>query len=238
VPRVIVWITGASAGIGAALAATAPFDDVEIVNVSRRAVPGMENVTADLSDPAQWDLVKADFRRRLDGFDGELALLIQNAMHQAWGFAGEVDEAEYVRQALANAAAPLVLGDAFIRAVSPRFESGIVMITSGGASFVTPGASVYCAAKACAEQWLRVVVAERTLRKAGPWLIALRPPQVDTPGARVLASTDPNDFPASPQIKWLVEAGRASDAHLVAASMWAMIVARPESGAILSVAAP
>ena len=91
------------------------------------------------------------------------------------GFVGEVDPVEYRRQVYANAAASLVLGDAFIRACRPGYESGLVMISSASAKFAMQGHAVYGAAKAGMEQWVRAVRAERKSRGAGPWVVAIRP---------------------------------------------------------------
>jgi benzil reductase ((S)-benzoin forming) len=55
--RALVWISGASAGLGAALAATIPFEDVEMVDLSRRGgAPGAVHVAVDLADPASWQV--------------------------------------------------------------------------------------------------------------------------------------------------------------------------------------
>ncbi len=46
----IVWITGATSGIGEALARTCPWPDTEIISVSRREHPDHETVLFDLTD--------------------------------------------------------------------------------------------------------------------------------------------------------------------------------------------
>ena len=60
----LVWISGASGGIGAALAASVPFEGAHTFDLSRSGgAPGTEHVPADLSDPAAWAAVAAASKR-------------------------------------------------------------------------------------------------------------------------------------------------------------------------------
>ncbi len=181
----IVWITGATQGIGAAIARLVPFSDARVINISRRQHPELETVRADLTDPADWDRIKEHVRSELRDFSGERAIFIHNAIYGGVvGFAGMVDPDEQLRQVYANAAAPLVLGDAFVRACEPRYESGLVMISSAAARHAMEGHAVYGAAKAGMEQWVRAVRAERRRLGVGPWVIAIRPGFVATEAVR------------------------------------------------------
>ena len=168
-PRTIVWISGATQGIGAALARSVPYPDARVINISRRRHPELETIVADLSEPASWDVVSAHFADELATFEGERAIFIHNANYAGnVGFAGETDPFEYRRRVLANVAAPLVLGDAFVRACRPGYESGLVMISSATAKFAMQGMSVYGAGKAGMEQWVRTVRRERAARGTHP----------------------------------------------------------------------
>src|SRR5437016_4268790 len=176
----IVWITGPTQGIGEQLAKTVPYPNARGVNISRRHQPELETVIADLTDPTSWDVVADHFATELSGFHGERAVFIHNANYPGSGFVGEIDPGEYRKQVFANSAASLVLADAFVRACHPRFESGLVMISSASARHAMEGMAVYGAAKAGMEQWVRAVRAERKRRDAGPWVIAIRPGFVAT----------------------------------------------------------
>jgi NAD(P)-dependent dehydrogenase (short-subunit alcohol dehydrogenase family) len=179
--RTIVWITGATMGIGAALARNVPWPDARVVNISRRMHPTLDTVVADLTDPSSWDTIAAVFEQELGDFHGDRAIFVHNALYNApAGFAGEVDPQEQRKEVLANVAAPLVLGDAFIRACQPGYESGLIMVSSAAAKFAMEGRSAYGAAKAGMEQWVRGVRAERLRRGTGPWVIAVRPGFVAT----------------------------------------------------------
>ena len=177
----IVWITGATQGIGAALARSVPYSEARIINISRRTHPELETVQADLTDPASWARIIDHVQSELASFQGERAIFIHNASYYSVsGAAGAIDPVEQHKQVFANAAAPLVLGDAFIRACHGGFESGLVMISSAMARHPMEGNAVYCAGKAAMEQWVRAVRAEQRRAQAGPWVIAIRPGFVAT----------------------------------------------------------
>ena len=114
----IVWISGATRGIGLALARTAPFPNARIINLSRRAHPDFESVQFDLTQPATYEAVRAHFATELAGFRGSRAIFIHSARYSATpGFVFDLDAAEYCAAIQANAVAPLVLGRMFLSAV-------------------------------------------------------------------------------------------------------------------------
>jgi NAD(P)-dependent dehydrogenase (short-subunit alcohol dehydrogenase family) len=237
-PNTIVWITGASKGLGAAMAATVPFPGATIVNVSRSEVPGIENVKVDFSDPGQWSRVEDDFTRRLGSFDGKLAVLVANAVYQPqFGFAGELGGDEFRKQVIANAAAPLFVAQAFIRACRPGFESALVMMSSNGAVQHIEGASIYCSAKAGIESWVQTVGRERKQRGHGPWIAAVRPGLMETPGFRGMLASTPDEFPAAAQIAKMVDVRPPSDPARIAKGIWKLIAERAETGALVDLGA-
>jgi NADP-dependent 3-hydroxy acid dehydrogenase YdfG len=199
----IVWITGATSGIGEALARTCPWPDTRLVSISRRDHPNLETVRFDLTDMDSWDAVGEHFAKRLTSFRGERAVFIHNALH-FWGraFMGEGDHVDHRTEIIANVAAPLVLGDLFLRAAAPAVDAGVdvglVQMSSASARIVYPGLSIYGAAKAAMEQWVRGVRKERELRGKGRGSSPCGPASSTRlrPGAR--PSCRPIHIPASP----------------------------------------
>ena len=192
----IVWITGATSGIGAALAETVPYEGARVINISRRAHPLLESVHADLSDPRAWDVVDEHLARELSKFRGRRAVFVHNAfVPDPVGFVGEVDPAQYRGLILANAAAPLVLGEAFLRHLPEGIEAGLVMISSAAARVPFAGSAGYGAGKAAMEQWVRVVRSELEHRGSSTWVVAIRPGAVDTPAMRAFAGSTPATTP-------------------------------------------
>jgi short-subunit dehydrogenase len=206
VSETLIWISGATQGIGLGLARNAPWPDAKIINISRRRHPDYETVRVDLADPASWEAAAQDFAARLAGFRGERAIFIHNAnLGDAVGKVGEVDAHAYRRSVLANCAAPLVLAEAFVRACEAnseaRYESGLVLMSSDSAAIALPGMASYCAAKVAAEHWAEVVRRERALRGAGPWVVAVRPGAVLTPPAEAAAAMDERVYPGAARVR-------------------------------------
>ncbi len=235
--RTIVWITGATQGIGEALAAAVPYPDARIINISRRENPSLENVVADLTDPASWDAVSEHLAEELAAFDGERAIFIHNANYGgSSGFVGEIDPTEYRRQVFANSAASLVLGDAFIRACRPGYESGLVMISSASAKFAMQGMAVYGAAKAGMEQWVRAVRAERRTRDADPWVVAIRPGFIVTDSMRAQYADGQGDldaFPGGAAVAQAIADGRGESPAECAENIWRLLPPDPAGRTVL-----
>jgi benzil reductase ((S)-benzoin forming) len=233
----IVWITGATQGIGAALARTVPYSDARVINISRRQHSELETVQADLTDPSSWDRIIDHVTAELASFRGDRAVFINNAYYSVGiGFAGAIDPNEQRKQVFANAAAPLVLGDAFIRACDRRFESGLVMISSATARHAMEAHAVYGAAKASMEQWVRAVRAERRRLGAGPWVIAIRPGVVLTEEfwathARFDASGE--DYPGRPAVEAAIKAGRYLTPEESARQIWELLPPDPSGRNVL-----
>jgi benzil reductase ((S)-benzoin forming) len=240
VSAVLLWITGASSGIGAAMVDTVPYDDVHIVDISRSGgTPGTEHVPADLADPAAWSAVAAHFQARLAQFDGEHVCFVHAAASLSpIGFAGEVNHATYQRTALLNAAAPQVLGDALLHAleVSP-FDgtADLVFVSSGAAKRPIEGWSVYCAGKAGQDMWVRTVGAEQRRRGTRRRVLAIAPGVVATRMQEQIRATDAHDFPDVDRFRQLYADGQLLDPVDSARRMWALVTGDAESGAVLDV---
>jgi benzil reductase ((S)-benzoin forming) len=235
----LIWISGATSGLGSGLVRTCPYQNARIINLSRSGQPGLDNVSVDLTDPATWGAVRESFARELSGFRGTRAVFIHNAAtHGAAGFAGEVHPEKYYEDVIGNAAAPLVLADMFLRAVRPGYESGLVLMSSAAARSPFEGRSVYCAAKAGVEQWVRVVRRERARRGQGPWVVAVRPGFVDSPSVRMLADADPAAYPGGPALRDGLADGEALHPDDAARAIWAALPPPPDTSVLLFGAPP
>ena len=205
----IVWISGATAGIGWGLARTVPYANVRVVNLSHSTHPDLENVHLELTRPETYAEVQRHFEKELREFRGERAIFIHNAYYpNTPGFVSETDAQEYARSLQANAVAPLILGQMFLRAVQPGYESGLVLLSSGAARDPYEGNAGYCAAKAGVEMWVRVVRHELRQRERKTWVVAVRPGFVDTSTTPMNAAQSANTYDVGPQIKRQFETRR------------------------------
>jgi benzil reductase ((S)-benzoin forming) len=221
----LVFVTGASSGLGLALARSVPWSPARVVDVSRRGAPGFEHVKADLADPASWPVVSARFARELEGFRGERAVLVHCAgTLEPIGFAGEVDPEAYARQVLLNSAAPQVLGDAFLRAMRRSAVPGfVVMISSGAARSIYEGWSAYGAGKAAMDQWVRTAGAEQARRGGRVRLLSVAPGVVETAMQERIRATSAEDFPEVERFRALAARGELRDSEEAARDVWKLL---------------
>jgi benzil reductase ((S)-benzoin forming) len=236
----LLWITGASSGIGAALVKTSPYPDAHIVDISRSGgTPGTEHLPADLADSAAWSAVAAHFRVRLTDFGGDHVVLVHAASALVpIGFSGEVDHMAYRTTVVLNAAAPPVLGDAFLNALEVSGFPGtadLVFISSGAAQRPIEGWSAYCAGKAAQEMWVRTVGAEQARRGRGRRLLAIGPGVVATTMQEQIRASDEHDFPDVGRFHRLHEQGQLLDPLDSAERIWAVVRSDAESGAVVDI---
>jgi benzil reductase ((S)-benzoin forming) len=232
--RYLVWISGASSGIGRALAATVPWQGARLIGVSRRPPAVGEHLEADLGEPGSWELVGRSFERELAGWSGERVVFVHAAgVIEPVGFVGEVATDAYVRNVILNSAAGQVLGHMFLTAtrdVDARRQ--IVMLTSGAARSVYPGWASYGAGKAALDQWVRDAGAEQDLR-GGAQLLAVAPGTVDTGMQQLLRETAERDFPRRQKFVDLYRDRELVDPERVAGEIWALLDRGLENGAVI-----
>jgi NADP-dependent 3-hydroxy acid dehydrogenase YdfG len=236
--RILVWISGASAGLGAALAATIPFESAELVDISRRGgTPGAHHLAVDLAEPESWPVVAKDFRQRIEAGDREVVVFIHNAgTLTPLGSADHVDTEQYTRNVLLNSAAAQVLGQSFLSAVSGRnCEQHLIMLSSGAASRPHEGESSYCAGKAAIDQWVRTVGLEQQRRSPGCRVIAIAPGSVDTDLQAELRAADSTEVPVSDRFREMQALGKLAKPDTVARIIWSLLDRDLASGTVLHV---
>lgn len=230
----IVWISGATQGLGLGLARNVPYADARIINLSRRMHPDFETVQFDLTLPETYGAVQRSFERGLAGFNGKRAIFIHNAYYDSRGLVGEADHQEQARALQANAVAPLVLGDLFLRTVGRDYETGLVLMSSAAARHPFVGNANYCAAKAGVEMWVRVARRELKVRGRSTWVVAVRPGFVDTPTTRQIAAADPAEYPVAPQMARQFETGQGVlTPDQAARDIWAALPPRDDQSVLL-----
>lgn len=234
----LVWITGASAGIGAAVAETVPFPDAHVFDVSRSGgTPGTTHVPADLADPLSWAALEAHLDAQIGAFPGERLVFVHCAgTLEPMGFAEAVDPVAYRRNVLLNAAAPLALGQAFLRAAAPfAGQAHLILLSSGAATSPYPGWSSYCAGKAAVEMWVRTVGEEQRLRagrgESAVTVLAVAPGVVATAMQEQIRAMPEEQFPSVGKFVGLHERGELRAPADAARGIWSLLERDLESGA-------
>ncbi len=217
-------VTGASSGIGLALARHAARAGAVVATVSRRQAPGAVHLAADLSNPEAWSGVVAWMTEVVASHPGHDAALFHCAATlDPIGFAGEVDPGAYTSEVLLDSAAPQVLGAGFLAAVAGRAERAVVvMVTSGAAVHVYPGWSGYAAGKAAVDQWVRTVGAEQEARGGRVRVVAVAPGVVGTAMQEAIRATEPDRFPRRDRFVRLHAEGGLRRPEDVAAELWSL----------------
>jgi NAD(P)-dependent dehydrogenase (short-subunit alcohol dehydrogenase family) len=199
-PDSLIWISGASRGIGAALLRHLPYPDARVINLDIQDAPGCENLRFDLTLPETWKSVAEHFAAELSAFRGRRAIFLQNAVVQgSSGLIGKVDPAVYQAALIGNFAAPIMLAQSFLRASRPGYELGLALMSSG-ASRGPVGQSAYGAAKAGLEIWVKVA-REEFKDRPDTWIVAVRPGTVLTESALAISHLSLDLYPRADILK-------------------------------------
>lgn len=235
----LVFVTGGSSGIGRALIETLPWPGARVLNLSRRPAAGSEHVPVDLATAQGWERAADCFERELARFAGELAVLVQAAgTLTPIRFAGEGEPAPYRTNVLLNAAAPQIVGDAFLRALAASHARGwMLCIGSGASRNPYEGWSGYCAGKAAMDHWVRTAGTEQARRGDRCRLLCVAPGIVETPMQAEIRETAERDFPQVERFRELHRDGELRDPLAVARELWALRERKLPNGAVIDLRA-
>lgn len=150
----VVWITGASSGIGEALAIKASAQDAKLILSSRRASE-LERVKALCQQPQNvavlpLDLLNFDPARAAadaERFFGPVDVLVNNAGATQRSTTLDTNMAVYRQLMELDYFAPVALTRALLPGMVARKAGHIVMVSSVAGKFGAPQRSGYCAAK-------------------------------------------------------------------------------------------
>ncbi len=222
----VVWITGYSSGIGAALAASVPDPDARVIGVSRRPGAVGEHVAADLTDPAEWDTVLASFDAVLGAGDVTRASLLHFAgIGVPHGPAALADRDQYRSSVLLNSASGQVLAQGFLGACAAHgiTDPLIILCSSPAAITPLPFVSHYGAGKKAGDYWVAGVAAEEAERSEA-LILGVAPFAVDTPMLRSVMDLPAELDPNAAMLRAEADQGRLATPEATAAEIWAAAV--------------
>jgi benzil reductase ((S)-benzoin forming) len=196
-PR-LALVTGGSRGLGRALVTQLQAEGWRVVELSRSA-PTADSVRVDLAQPAAVAQALAEALAGIDPLSITELLVLHNAgTVQPLGPAANAPVGDLIDALNVN----LVSGIAFLSAAMAHFQSCpgrkvVAHITSGAAVRAHAGLSLYSAAKAGMDQFLRVVAVEQA-RQSHPFrALSLDPGALDTDMQATLRSASPEDYPGA-----------------------------------------
>ena len=219
--RRLYILTGASRGLGAAMARQLLATDAHLLTLSRQPDPRLADA-AQASGTAleQWALdlghdigsaarLEAWLHRHEPSQFGS-AVLINNA-----GLLGrvgpvEASDAETLAAVLrVGLEAPMLLTAAFLRATRGwAVDKRVLNISSGAGRRAIAGWSAYCAAKAGLDHFSRVIALDEPQRPNPARIVSLAPGVIDTDMQGQLRAADSAGFPDKPRFEELKSTGQ------------------------------
>jgi benzil reductase ((S)-benzoin forming) len=233
-------VTGASSGVGKALALALAFRGQQVLIVGRRAhlleevvktaralgaSGSVVAVPADLTTESGRTTVADAVAAAAAG--KPLQFLVQNAaVIGPITTAEKTDLGEFRATMEANLVAPLAL----VQKLSPHLGAGsrILHISSGAANSAFPGWTSYCCSKAAFSMLWRVLAVE--LKDRGISVGSARPGVVDTQMQTEIRSADPAGFPIKQRFDSLFEGRKMYDSSSASSSADASAAADASSG--------
>lgn len=224
----IAILTGASRGIGAALArglarpgvrlvTLARRDDADLAAHARAQGAELEQIKVDLSDLQAADAAGARIAAALPR-GARRYLLINNAgTVQPVASCAELTDGAAITAAFnLNVSAVMLLTARFVQAVQGlHADRRVLNISSGAGRNPSAGWGVYCATKAALDMYTRVLKQEQGA--AGVRAVSLAPGIVDTDMQEAIRGSDPASFPALAKFQEFKTAGQlAAPAHVAA----------------------
>jgi benzil reductase ((S)-benzoin forming) len=232
----VVWISGASSGIGAALAASVPYEDARLIGISRRPPTHGEHVEADLADPGAWPGIAGQFGAVLNRHGHEAAVFIHmSGVATPIGPVVDADPGAYTRAVLLNAASGQVLGKAFLDACrNSGTPATLVLCSSPAAAMPAYGASHYGAGKSALQYWAAAVATET---EGWARVFSVVPYAVDTPMVRTTIAQPPGATPVAAHLRAAAERGDLATPEATAAQIWEHVLDDTTHGSAVPVGA-
>ncbi len=219
--RKLYIITGASRGLGAALAGLLIDPAHRLVCMARAPLPALQaravaancefaSVAVDLCDVAAAVAALESALAGVTHGDYSEICLINNAGTVLPIKPAEKIRAEEIMTSVAvNLAAPMALTAAFLRLTAdwPAGLRKVVNLSSGAAQKPYQGWSVYCATKAALDQFSRCVALEQADLANGARIAALAPGMIDTGMQAEIRAVPAEDFKEQSRFLALQQAG-------------------------------
>jgi len=197
-----VIVTGASRGLGAAIAARLAADGFHVLAVARKEAPAAERVTPlafDLADTA----AIPDFVRGVRQRFGPIYGLVNNAGLGTEGLLANMPDGEIEALIRLNTLSPILLSKYVVRGMMAQGRGRVVSISSIVASTGFNALSVYAATKASLVGFTRSLA--REVGRVGVTVNAIAPGFIDTEMTRSLSEKDRERIAARSALRRLAE---------------------------------
>lgn len=235
-------VTGASRGLGEAMAAQRLREGHRLIGIARQASPALaalatehegtlDQWTFDLADPERVAAQLAGWLAQQDGRSFASATLINNAgVVTRPGPLDDTPLADMARGLRVGLEAALVLSAVFVHGTrSWGVPRKLLNISSGLGRRAMAGSAVYCAAKAGMDHFSRALALEQAELPHGARVVSLAPGIIDTDMQVQLRSADPGAFPERERFMQFKNQGQLDSPAAAAAKVLAYLD-RPDFG--------
>lgn len=239
--RHLTILTGASRGMGLAMAQQLLADGHDILTISRRPSPELADAAAKAGrkcehwpqDLARADAVAGRLETWLQAQEGDVAsvTLVNNAGLIPRIASLDDIPADQLKDALrVDLEAPMLLTSAFLRATAAwSVPRKVLNISSGLGRRAMAAQAAYCAAKAGMDHFTRCVALEQAAQRNGAKVCSLAPGVIDTDMQVQLREADAARFPDRGNFVGMKEKGVLSSPEEAAARVLAYL-ARADFG--------
>ncbi len=229
-------ITGASRGMGAAMAARLLAPDTLLLCISRHINAALaDQANSNASPLEQWPRDLADAAPVAEQLEtwlgardplrfGRLALINNAAVITRVGPLDASASGELANALRVGLEAPLLLTAAFLRAtVDWPGERRVLNISSGLGRRAMAGSAAYCATKAGMDHFSRAVALDEAHRGSRAKIVSLAPGVIDTDMQLQLRAADASGFPEQQMFKDLQAKGQLATPDEAAARVLAYL---------------
>ena len=192
-------ITGASKGIGNAIAKEFYKNGYQVISLSRTKADNLEGIVqiaCDISDLEGLELVMKSVLAKVKDSSPTSITLINNA--GSLGLINKLENIDYhniIQSVNINYTAPLILNSIFIKETeSWGIERKIRTISSGAANGSYDGWSVYCSTKAAVDRMTKVIGVEQESIKNPVHTLSIYPGVVDTGMQTLIRNSSEEEF--------------------------------------------
>ena len=242
--RKLFIVTGASRGMGEAIACQLLRPEHLVIGISRKRSAGLESSAKALgAELQQWELDLADplaaaqslqhwLQAQATGQFSQATLINNAGVVVTPGPVEDASLAELSNAIRVGLEACLLLSSAFLRgtaALGLGRERRLLNISSGLGRRAMAGAAAYCAAKAGMDNLSRAMALDEAAKVDGASIVSLAPGIIDTEMQVQLRSGDPAKFPDQALFANFKSAGQLSSPHEAAARVLKFL-AQPDFG--------
>ncbi|KAF7598526.1 MAG: short-chain dehydrogenase [Candidatus Dactylopiibacterium carminicum] len=234
----LVVISGGSRGLGAALCQQYAKAGFALIEFSRSA-PHPFSVACDFAEPLQVARKVAENLRPLASTAGleEVVIISNAAMLSPMGPVSRNDPAAVQANLNANFTAAILFMSEAIRAFQETpARKTVVSLSSGAATKGYAGWSLYCAAKAGLDNFMRALALEQTSEAHPVYALIIDPGIMDTGMQADIRASSPADFPTVERFHGLHRDGALRQPAQIASAI-RRIVAEAQTGGERFVAA-